>query len=345
MTRATRSTTASDAPARPSQGPEAELGAANRRSIGNSCLRSVPQMSGDGAVADAVASLAGAGFEYAGHLAVVDGDGRLVGVVPAERLLEASGGTRISSLRAPVPSVRASTFEEAAVARVARSRSRVLAVTDESGRFLGLVPPEQLLHILGEEHAQDAARFGGYLHRSTLARTALEESMLRRLWHRTPWLLLGLLGAMGSTVLTALFETQLAATVAVAFFVPAVVYLADAVGTQTEALVIRGLSLGVALRRVALQEVATGIVIGLVMALVFWPFALVTGGDPMLGLAVSGSLLVGTTTATIVALGLPWLFSRRGKDPAFGSGPLATVIQDLLSIGIYLALVTGLTGG
>jgi magnesium transporter len=35
---------------------------------------------------------------------------------------------------------------------------------------------------------------------------------------------------------------------------------------------------------------------------------------------------------------LPWLFSASGHDPAFGSGPLATVIQDLLSILIYFAI-------
>lgn len=40
--------------------------------------------------------------------------------------------------------------------------------------------------------------------------------------------------------------------------------------------------------------------------------------------------------ATLVAMLLPWVLSRIGKDPAFGSGPLATVIQDLLSILIYL---------
>lgn len=32
---------------------------------------------------------------------------------------------------------------------------------------------------------------------------------------------------------------------------------------------------------------------------------------------------------------LPWLLDAAGLDPAFGSGPLATVIQDLLSILIY----------
>jgi len=36
---------------------------------------------------------------------------------------------------------------------------------------------------------------------------------------------------------------------------------------------------------------------------------------------------------------LPWLFQRAGKDPAFGSGPLATVVQDLLSIVVYFAVV------
>jgi magnesium transporter len=42
--------------------------------------------------------------------------------------------------------------------------------------------------------------------------------------------------------------------------------------------------------------------------------------------------------ATVVALALPWLLQRLGRDPAFGSGPLATVIQDLLSIIIYFGI-------
>ena len=42
--------------------------------------------------------------------------------------------------------------------------------------------------------------------------------------------------------------------------------------------------------------------------------------------------------STLVAIALPSLFQRLGADPAFGSGPLATVIQDLLSIAVYLAI-------
>jgi magnesium transporter len=46
--------------------------------------------------------------------------------------------------------------------------------------------------------------------------------------------------------------------------------------------------------------------------------------------------------ATLIALVLPSLLHRLGHDPAFGSGPLATVIQDVLTILIYFATVAAL---
>jgi magnesium transporter len=36
---------------------------------------------------------------------------------------------------------------------------------------------------------------------------------------------------------------------------------------------------------------------------------------------------------------LPWLFARRGWDPAYGSGPVATVIQDILTILVYFSVL------
>ena len=44
----------------------------------------------------------------------------------------------------------------------------------------------------------------------------------------------------------------------------------------------------------------------------------------------------------MVAMVLPWAMARLGKDPAFGSGPLATVIQDVLSLVIYFAIATAI---
>ena len=86
------------------------------------------------------------------------------------------------------------------------------------------------------------------------ARQAAEEAVRRRLLHRLPWLLVGLVGAMPPPLLVGAFEDELEKQVLLAFFVPAIVYMADAVGTQTEAIFIRGLAVGVSVRGVVRRE-------------------------------------------------------------------------------------------
>jgi magnesium transporter len=55
-------------------------------------------------------------------------------------------------------------------------------------------------------------------------------------------------------------------------------------------------------------------------------------------------VLAACSTASVVAMVLPWLLDAAGLDPAFGSGPLATVIQDLLSILIYFVIAAAVVG-
>ncbi|MGZ8725355.1 MAG: magnesium transporter [Aeromicrobium sp.] len=43
-------------------------------------------------------------------------------------------------------------------------------------------------------------------------------------------------------------------------------------------------------------------------------------------------------------MSLPWLIDRLGRDPAFGSGPLATVVQDVLSLLIYFLIAMSILG-
>jgi magnesium transporter len=80
--------------------------------------------------------------------------------------------------------------------------------------------------------------------------------------------------------------------------------------------------------------------VGGVLALAMLPLVWVLHGDKTLATAVSVSVFVASTTATVVALAFPWLLTRFGKDPAFGSGPLANVMQDLLSLLTYLTAVS-----
>jgi magnesium transporter len=201
-----------------------------------------------------------------------------------------------------------------------------------------------LLQVLEFEHDEDLARLGGLLARTKGAREASEEAIRRRLWHRLPWLGLGLLGAMASAVVVGAFEDELRTQLLLAFFIPAVVYMADAVGTQTETVVIRGMSLGIPIRAIFVRELLTGLVIGVLLGALFFVFALVFWGDERVAAAVGISLGISCSIATVVAMALPYGLARLGQDPAFGSGPLATVIQDLLSIVAYFAVATLIVG-
>jgi magnesium transporter len=141
------------------------------------------------------------------------------------------------------------------------------------------------------------------------------------------------------------FEGILAKHLAVAFFVPAIVYLADAVGTQTEAIVVRSLSLHrLPLQRILPGELRTGLLIGLSLALLAFPIVAATTSDPRLGLSVSLAIVVAGGVATSIGLVFPWLLQRMGTDPAFASGPVATVVQDVLSILVYLAIASAVMG-
>jgi magnesium transporter len=234
--------------------------------------------------------------------------------------------------------------QEIAAWRAVHHGESALALVDERGRFAGLIPPHRLLAVLLAEHEEDLSRLGGFLHATANARRASEEPVPRRFVHRLPWLLVGLAGALLSAEIVAGFEGMLREQVVLAFFVPGIVYLADAVGTQTETVVVRGLSVGVRLSAMIRRELLTGLGIGLALALSAYPLVQLRFGDGGIAGVVAAALFAACASATVAAMALPWLIDRFGEDPAFGSGPLATVIQDLLSIAIFFGIARAAIG-
>ena len=306
--------------------------------------RRVPTASPDSGAGEARERLAGMLWDATELVCLVEADGRLVGVVPLARLLAAPAEARLATLALPrTPSVPPDADQERVASVALRSGVSAVPVTDAGGRLLGVVPAQALLEVLRHEHVEDLHRLAGVAHESMQARDALEAAPLLALGQRLPWLLVGLAGSALTALLMASFEAELKARLTIAFFVPGLVYLADAIGTQTEAIVVRGLSLEHApIRRLLLGELGTGLLLGLVLGALCALGVLVWLRDAPLALAVGIALTAAGGVATTIGLALPWALARLGRDPAFGSGPLATVIQDVLSIAIYFATVTWL---
>jgi magnesium transporter len=277
---------------------------------------------------------------------LVDPDNKLLGLVPTARVLACRPDTPLSAIAlSQTPAVRAGTDQEQAANLAIAHGLGCLPVVDVRGHLIGVIPARALLDVLRREHVEDLHRLAGLSIESKRAREAIDAPPLRRARDRLPWLLIGLVGSAGATALVAHFEAALQAHVAVAFFIPAIVYLADAVGTQSEAVAVREISLSRRpLRRIIVSEVRTGLIIGAVLAVAALLGVWSWHQDARLALAVSASLFTASLTASLSGFALPWAIARGGHDPAYGSGPLATIVQDLLSLTIYFATVSILMG-
>jgi magnesium transporter len=273
---------------------------------------------------------------------VTDASGKFVGVAPLSSVLTAPAATPMSSLiAASWPSIGPDLDQEMAVETASRAGVTVLPVVNGDGRAVGCITAKSLLEILASEHREDVHRMAGILRERRNERHALLDPPMKRLTRRLPWLLVGLAISTAGTGVMAGFEATLQANVAVAFFIPALVYLTDAIGTQTEAIAVRGLSIAnQPFGRILLNEVVTGGLIGATLGAIAFIGVWLVFADPRLAMAVGLSLLVAGALACAIGLTLPWLLSRLGIDPALGSGPVATILQDVLTLMIYFAIVT-----
>jgi magnesium transporter len=157
---------------------------------------------------------------------------------------------------------------------------------------------------------------------------------------RISWLLFGLALSLGIAEVIKGFEDTLAENLILASFIPLVVYMSDAVGTQMESIIIRELNkkgkfnFSIFLR----QQIAIVLVVALVVGIVGGVAVALLNGSPDLGVVIGGSLIGSIVSSLITGSVLPYLFWKSHNDPAEASGPVATAIQDFLSVVIFFLI-------
>jgi magnesium transporter len=318
-------------------------GSARRReSAEYHLVKNVPTAHPDATCGEILALLRQRRFDYSDIIVITDDDRRVIGMLSVGALASRAAAVPVREAMQRNIAVAELDMDQEHVASLAiESNLGTVPVTDSAGRFVGLVPPAALLAVLRREHVEDLHRLAGILRENEAARAAIEGPPARRARHRLPWLLVGLVGSAVAAIVVAHFEEILEAHLAVVFFLPGIVYLADAISTQTEAIAVRGLSISnVGIGHLLVGELCTGLLIGSTLggmvALVLWAIL----QDGLLALAVGIALFAAGAIATAIGLLLPWAFQRTGFDPAYGSGPLATVTQDVLSLLVYFGCVS-----
>lgn len=195
-----------------------------------------------------------------------------------------------------------------------------------------------LLNLVADEKQVHHHKALGHLAREPIT-DIVKFSATRLVKVRLPWLLVGLVGGMVATLIVRFFEGALLEKLALAFFIPVIVYMSDAVGTQTETLFIRALVIEkIDLGKYLIKEMLVGFLLGSALGILLFGYSMFVFDDFDVSLIVGLSILIASTLSVVIATLVPLVLRHFGKDPAIGAGPFTTIAQDILALLIYFAV-------
>lgn len=278
--------------------------------------------------------------ETINYLYVVDEGRRLVGVVSYRDLLLAAPNEVIHNIMYErVISVTVTTDQELVARMTERYDFLAIPVVDENNILVGIVTVDDVIDVVIKEANEDIEKLS-----ATGKSIDFETKTLVAAARRLPWLILLLFIGLISGQIISGFEETLQQVVAIAFFMPMIAGMTGNTGTQSLAVVVRGLisydiDKGVIVRLIT-RELGVGITIGITCALLISIIAYIWQGSFILGIVVGCSLfftlIIGTLAGTII----PLILYRLNIDPAVASGPLITTINDIFSLLTYFGIAT-----
>jgi magnesium transporter len=276
------------------------------------------------------------------YLYVVDGEDRLVGVVPTRRLL-------LNPLEKPIAEIMVkqvvSIPQTATVLEACEffTLHRLLAfpVLDRGQHILGVVDvelyTEELSDLDASERSDDLFQLIG-VHLTEAQRG----SPLLSFRKRFPWLLCNIAGGILAAFLMGLYEEELQRVVALALFIPVVLALAESVSIQSVSLAIQTLHghkpTTAALLAKAGRELVTGALLGSASALLVSLAALLWLRQSVIVLCLAGAVCAGVAGAAAIGLALPYLLRILRRDPQVAAGPIALAASDMLALLVYFNL-------
>jgi len=282
-------------------------------------------------------------FETINYIYIIDKNKKLKGVISIKDVFRLPKITPVSQVMVKgenIVSVRVHTDQERVALLALRHNLKAIPVVDKECHILGVVPSDVILNILHNENIEDVLRFAGVHKFKDPAVNIIKASTAIHFRKRLPWLILGLLGGVVAAFVVGFFESALRIHLVLAAFIPAVVYMADAVGSQTQIIFVRSLALDhkLNLKKYIWREVRVNFLLALVLGVTIFVISLLWVKSSLLGAIFGVSIFLTILAAMAVAIFLPWLFSKIEYDPAIASGPCATIIRDILSLLIYFSI-------
>jgi magnesium transporter len=266
---------------------------------------------------------------------ITDDDGKLLGVVPTRRLILSEPSALVREVMVyPVHSVSEKELLGRALETLVRKRLLALPVVDEGGCLTGVLDISSFTQTL------DLERRGAAEEAFQLAGVHIEQERNKNLWlvllNRFPWLLMNISSGFAAAFISNLFDDVLRTVVAIAFFIPLVLTLAESVAMQTVTMSLQ--SAGSQGAYPMLREVRAGLLLGLISGAIVGMLGSAWLHLFRLAAVVAGSLLVACAIGAALGYFVPRLIHHWKLDPKIASGPAVLALTDLAALSCYLSL-------
>ncbi len=293
------------------------------------------------------------GIDCTRNLFVLNHAGELQGTVPYRNLVVNPAHTPLRQCMRPVThKVHTDTSRDEVVELVERYKISALPVVDQDDYLVGVITYEDVVEALQDMLDERLARMAG-----TMEKLGGQESLLRRVAVRSPWLIVTLIaGLLNMTLISSFVRDQSPLLGFILFFVPLITGMSGNVGIQSSTLLIRGMATGMfhgrLNRLVVWREFMagglTGAIFGTGTALIVGLLGIVIpelqdAGAVRVGLIVGSGLSGACCAGSALGIIFPIFFHRIGVDPALAAGPLVTAFNDTLSMVIYF-IIAGAIG-
>ncbi len=231
------------------------------------------------------------------------------------------------------------------VARVMQKYDlEAIPVVDELGRLVGRITIDDIVDVIKEEAEKDYQMAAG-LTEDVEADDTIWELTRARL----PWLVLGLLGGLGSVFIMEGYEEFMANDEYkhLFFYTPLIAAMAGNVGVQSSAIVVQGLANDIikgSLFSRLIKEVSLSLISGIVLGILVMVFGMITQMDLKFSFTVALSMLCVIIVAALIGTFVPIILDKRGIDPAIATGPFITTSNDIFGIFLFFFIAKIMLG-
>ena len=273
------------------------------------------------------------------YVYVVDDEERLRGVFPLKRMITSPSVSKVKHVMRKEPiSVHVDTPIDEVVQTIEKYDLVAVPVVDSIGRLVGRITVDDVMDEVREQAERD------YQLASGLSQDVeTDDSVLRQTSARLPWLLIGMAGGIGSSMILGNFDSTFAQHPEMALFIPLIGGTGGNVGTQSSAIVVQGLansSLDSSNTwKQILKESVVALINATIISMLVYIYNFVCfGATATVTYSVSLSLFAVIMFASIFGTLVPLTLNKMKIDPAIATGPFITTTNDILAMVFYMGI-------